>query len=59
MKVQKATCLYWPYKFTLEELNKDYKEALGFNILSTDEVHRKLQIPDELRRWGTKTSGTV
>jgi hypothetical protein len=57
MKVQKATCLYWPYKFTLEELNKEckeYKEALGFNILSKDEVRQKLQFPDELRREGTK-----
>jgi hypothetical protein len=50
MKVQKATCLYWPYKFTLKELNTEYKEALGFNILTKDEVYQRLQLPGELRR---------
>ncbi|MDR2019196.1 MAG: hypothetical protein LBQ14_00340 [Treponema sp.] len=40
MKVQEATCLYWPYKCTLEDLNTKYKEALDFRILSEDEVFR-------------------
>jgi hypothetical protein len=42
METQKATCLYWPYELTLKKLNTEYKEALGFNILSKDEVYEKL-----------------
>jgi hypothetical protein len=59
MKVQKATCLYWPYKFTLEELNTEYKEALGFNILTKDEVYQRLQFSDELRKGITRTPDTA
>jgi hypothetical protein len=46
MRVQKATCLYWPYKCTLEDLNTTYREALGFYILTKDEVEQKLQLSD-------------
>ncbi|MDR2742202.1 MAG: hypothetical protein LBB98_08645 [Treponema sp.] len=42
MKVQKATCLYWPYKRTLNDLNTKHKEALGFHILCEDEVRMKI-----------------
>jgi hypothetical protein len=59
MKVQKATCLYWPYKFTLEELNTKHKEALSFNILSKEEVFQRLQSPGELRKGSIETISTA
>lgn len=49
MRVQKATCLYWPYKLTLKELDTEkYKDVLGFHILTKDEVEQKLQSSDNL-----------
>jgi hypothetical protein len=35
---QKATCLYWPYRYTLEQLDKDQKDTMGFKILTPDEI---------------------
>jgi hypothetical protein len=41
--LQKATCLYWPYRCTLEQFNSELKDDLGFNILSAEELHAKLR----------------
>jgi hypothetical protein len=35
---QKATCLYWPYRYTLEQLDAEQKETLGFKILTPEEI---------------------
>jgi hypothetical protein len=36
--LQQATCLYWPYRCNLEQLNSELKNDLGFNILSAEEL---------------------
>jgi hypothetical protein len=36
--LQKATCLYWPYRYTLEQLKTEKKDALGFKKLSLEEI---------------------
>jgi WD40 repeat protein len=36
--LQKATCLYWPYRYTLEQLNTEQKYDLGFKKLSLEEI---------------------
>jgi hypothetical protein len=35
---QKATCLYWPYRYTLEQLDTEQKETMGFKILKPEEI---------------------
>jgi hypothetical protein len=40
--LQKATCLYWPYGGTLEQLDPKLKATLGFKKLSAEELQAKI-----------------
>jgi hypothetical protein len=35
---QKATCLYWPYRCKLEDLDAEQKDTMGFKILKPEEI---------------------
>jgi hypothetical protein len=41
--LQQGTCLYWPYRCNLNQLDSELKDDLGFNIFRPKELQAKLR----------------